>query len=416
MREMKDSGIDWIGEIPKKWVYGRIKYNTYLKGRIGWQGLKSEEFTDVGPNLVTGINFANDTVNWDSCYHITDERYNEAPEIQLQNDDLIMTKDGTIGKVAYINGLPGRASLNSHLLLIRPTTLLICNKYLFWLLKSNIFTSFYTYFKYGSIMDSISQEQFKNFNFYCPSTQYQQQEICAYLNSKCAQIDTILEKTKATIEEYKKLKQSVITEAVTKGLDPTVPMKNSGIEWIGKIPKQWKITKIKNLCSMKSGTNLISEQIDRVGIYPVYGGNGVRGFYTEYNTDCKCLIVGRQGALCGNVKLVNEKIWATEHAVITICSKSVVTEYFFYLLIAMDLNQYSISSAQPGLAVSQIVNLSTCYPPSEEEERIAAYINHKCSEIDTLIDKKQQLVTELESYKKSLIYECVTGKREVPTV
>jgi type I restriction enzyme S subunit len=104
--KMKDSGIEWIGEIPEHWIYGRIKYNTYLKGRIGWQGLKADEFIDEGPYLVTGIHFGNDEVDWDKCYHISAERYNEAPEIHLRVGDLLITKDGTIGKLAYIWCLP----------------------------------------------------------------------------------------------------------------------------------------------------------------------------------------------------------------------------------------------------------------------------------------------------------------------
>lgn len=212
--QMKDSGIEWIGLVPKHWKYGRIKYNTYIKGRIGWQGLKAEEFIDEGPYLVTGMHFGNNCVLWDECYHISKERFEEAPEIHLQQDDLIMTKDGTIGKVAYIDELPDKATLNSHLLLIRPETELFINKYMMWLLKSNVFVSYYTYHSYGSIMASISQEQFKNFSFFCPDIK-EQQEIVEYLNTKCAAIDALIEKKEAFVEEMETYKKSLIYEYVT---------------------------------------------------------------------------------------------------------------------------------------------------------------------------------------------------------
>lgn len=100
--EMKDSGIEWIGEIPKEWKVNKIKHCCYLKGRIGWQGLKSDEFIDEGPFLVTGTDFKNGVVNWETCRHISIERYEEAFQIQLKNDDMLVTKDGTIGKIAIV--------------------------------------------------------------------------------------------------------------------------------------------------------------------------------------------------------------------------------------------------------------------------------------------------------------------------
>src|ERR1700730_12614471 len=112
----KDSGAEWLGKIPEHWNFERLKFNSYVKGRIGWQNLRSDEFTDDGPYLVTGMHIRDGTVNWDDCYHITEERYTIAPEIQLKEWDVLITKDGSIGKLAYIDSLPGKASLNSHLL------------------------------------------------------------------------------------------------------------------------------------------------------------------------------------------------------------------------------------------------------------------------------------------------------------
>lgn len=117
---LRPSGIDWIGDIPSHWVKCRIKQHYYLKGRIGWQGLKADEFMETGPHLVTGTDFRNGRVDWSLCYHISEERYNEAPEIHVENGDILITKDGTVGKLALIDDKPERVSLNSHLLIIRP--------------------------------------------------------------------------------------------------------------------------------------------------------------------------------------------------------------------------------------------------------------------------------------------------------
>ena len=140
---MKPSSTAWIGDIPSNWDIIRMKLYSYLKGRIGWQGLKAEEFIDVGPYLVTGTDFENGRICWERSYHVSEKRYDEAPQIQLQTGDLLVTKDGTIGKLAYVDSLPGKASLNSHLLLIRPLQNKYCNEFLYLVLSSTVFQYYY---------------------------------------------------------------------------------------------------------------------------------------------------------------------------------------------------------------------------------------------------------------------------------
>jgi type I restriction enzyme S subunit len=165
MAEMKPSGIAWIGEIPSDWEIIRLKQYAYLKGRIGWQGLKAEEFVDEGPYLVTGTDFDEGRVCWERSYHISEERYDEAPQIQLRVGDLLVTKDGTIGKLAYIDNLPGKASLNSHLLVVRPLRGKFFNEFLYWVLASTVFQSYYELTSDGSTMDSLSQEKIGDLHF-----------------------------------------------------------------------------------------------------------------------------------------------------------------------------------------------------------------------------------------------------------
>ena len=186
-------------------------------------------------------------------------------------------------------------------------------------------------------------------------------------------------------------------------------MRDSGVEWMGKVPENWNIVALKFLCSMQSGKTLSSEQISEEGKYPVYGGNGLRGYYSEANTFGDYLLVGRQGALCGNVHHVQGEFWATEHAVVTKCSALSDVRYMYYLLLGMNLNQYaSNTAAQPGLAVSQIINVKTCLAPIQEQKLIAVILDEKCSQVDALIANVQAQIEKLKAYKQSLITEVVT--------
>ena len=196
-------------------------------------------------------------------------------------------------------------------------------------------------------------------------------------------------------------------------------MKDSGIEWIGEIPEGWEVVPVKRLCTMQAGKNLTSEQIAPEGTYPVYGGNGIRGFFSDYNCDGQFLTVGRQGALCGNVHKINGKVWATEHAVITTPSSYTILDFLYFLLIGMDLNQYvSSTAAQPGLAVGTLLNLKTCYPCSTlEQTQISNYLNAKCSEIDIMLTKTRSSIEEYKKLKQAVITQAVTkgvrGEREM---
>lgn len=212
--EMKDSGIDYIGEVSKDADIFRLKFFSYMKGRIGWQGLKATDFIEVGPYCVTGTDFIDGKVNWDTCYHVSEERYAMDSNIHIQEGDLLMTKDGTIGKLAIIDKLPDKACLNSHLLIIRPLENKYTNKYLFYVMKSHIFSKYYTIVSSGSTMDSLSQE--KTGNFAIPAyTIEKQKKIVEYLDEKCLDLDEAIKEKKKQLETLEEYKKSFIHEYVT---------------------------------------------------------------------------------------------------------------------------------------------------------------------------------------------------------
>lgn len=186
--------------------------------------------------------------------------------------------------------------------------------------------------------------------------------------------------------------------------------KDSGVKWIGEIPGHWECRKLKFLTSsMQSGDNLTAIQIKEIGKYPVYGGNGIRGYYDDSNCNKQCIVIGRQGALCGNVHIVKKPFWATDHAVVTYANENTDLDFLFYLTKAMNLNQYaSQTAAQPGIAVSAIKNIYTCYPPLPEQEAIVTYLDSKVAKIDEYISIAEKKIAALEELKQTIITEAVT--------
>ena len=396
--EMKDSRADWIGKIPATWDVSKI-------GTLYTQRNEKVSDKDYPPLSVT-------------MKGILPQLATAAKTDDGDNRKLVRVGDFAINSRSDRRGSCGISPYDGSVSLIN--TILVPRKkmhpgYYDWLFHTTLFAD--EFYKWGhGIVDDLWTTRWQEMKrILVPVPPYETQSaIAAYLDTQCAKIDEIIAQAKASIEDYKQWKASIIYEAVTKGLDPNVEMKDSGIEWIGRMPAHWTAPALKHLCTMQAGKNLISEQISTSGEYPVYGGNGQRGYYSDYNANGNFLLVGRQGALCGNVHYVSGKFWATEHAVVTTPSKITNIRYLYYLLIAMDLNQYaSNSAAQPGLSVGNILTVKTLLPPIGEQVRISEFLDNGCPKIDEVITEKQSLIDDLESYKKSLIYEVVTGKRYI---
>jgi len=214
--KLKGSGIEWIGKIPEGWDVIRLKHASWLKGRIGWQGLRSEEFIDEGPYLITGTDFKDGHINWETCVHISEQRFNQDKAIQIKEDDLLITKDGTIGKLAIVKNCPEKVSLNSGVFIIRNNGKYKYNdKYMYYVLQSEEFSLWFDLSNSGnSTIKHLNQEGFYNFAFAYPPLP-EQKAIADYLDEKCSEIDaTIADKQRQleTLDEYKK---SLIFEYVT---------------------------------------------------------------------------------------------------------------------------------------------------------------------------------------------------------
>lgn len=183
--------------------------------------------------------------------------------------------------------------------------------------------------------------------------------------------------------------------------------KNTNIHWLGDIPEHWEVKRIKDVSELRSGDNFTANEFEEDGIYSVYGGNGFRGKTNRFTNNGNYILIGRQGALCGNINYVHGKFWATEHAVVVYISKKTNMKWYGEMLRVMNLNQYSLASAQPGLSVEKIKRLSFPTPPLSEQTAIANYLDQKTAQIDKKVDLLSQKIEKYKELKKSLINETV---------
>lgn len=435
MEQMKNSGNRWIGTIPDTWKVKKIKYMSTLKGRIGWQGLTSDEYQENGPYLITGIDFKDGKINWESCEHVPMKRWEEAKDIQIQNGDLLITKDGTVGKVAIVEDMPAETSLNSGVLRI-VTQEGFNTRFLFWVLQSSVFWNWFNFKNAGnSTIIHLYQGDFAEFMYAYPD-ENEQQLIADFLDSKCNQIDGIISDIQNQIEILKKYKKSLITETVTKGLDAGVPMKDSGVEWIGEIPEHWSVKRIKYVIEgMKDGTHSTFNREDEG--YCLLSAKNVfnDGLHIGENEslisekDYKAIIsngyprkgdvllccVGTIGRTC-----VYELDYpmAFQRSIIFIRPKKIINSKYICYVMQSESSDVQESllinkTAQDGLYMGAAKEIIVTLPPNAEQKEIVNFLDTKCNQIDILIESKQTQLEKMQGYRKSLIYEYVTGKKRV---
>ena len=285
------------------------------------------------------------------------------------------------------------------------------------------------------ISNSTAQPKFNKTNFRqirVPVPPLSEQTaIAAYLDTQCAHIDNIIEKTKLSIEEYQKLKQAVITQAVTKGVRGKREMKDSGIEWIGDVPKEWEVTRIKNIFSLRDERNSLPlEEVNLISLYTDMGvvqhcdlekttGNkasNADGYKLVYENDIIVNIILCWMGAIGRSAYNGVTSPAYD---IYIPSEKIECEYYHHYFRTSGFSGDCFKRGRGIMLMrwrtysDQFRDIRVPCPPIDEQREIIAYLNQKCAEIDTLITKKEQFLTELESYKKSMIYEYVTGKKEV---
>lgn len=425
--EYSDIDIEWIGQYPAGWNLTRVKFESYVKARVGWHGLKSDEFTDEGPYLVTGSDFRGPVIKWDDCYHCDLDRYEQDPYIQLKEGDLLITKDGTIGKVALVCDLDGKAALNSGVFVVRPLADNYTSKFYFWLLQSSVFTGFVDFHKTGSTIVHLYQDTFVNFKYAMPSFT-EQLAIANFLDHETAKIDTLIEKQQQLIQLLKEKRQAVINHAVTKGLNPNVPIRNSGVEWLGEVPEHWEVTRAKFVSNIFVPQRNKPELNDSDGIAwatmedmkDVYI-ESTKKFVNEKDAKTagsKTLKAGAVIASCvGNfgIASINKVEVIINQQLQAFIPYKIKAEFLREIISISKTHFELVGTAATLVYVNQqgFENLPVIVPPENEQEDICSYIKEKCSKFSRMIGQCEIAVHLLQERRTALISAAVTGKIDV---
>ena len=434
MREMKDSGIEWIGEIPADWKVIKNKYLLSLLYSGGTPSVSNNDFYCVegGTPFVSTSDMSTVDYVLSTQKRLTDSGLKDKNLKILPIGTILYSIYATVGAVSE---LKIEAAISQAMLALQVNSKVDKSFYKYNLaaMKDYIFSN-----ANGNTQFNLNAEKVKNFYFVLPNVATQRR-IANYLDHKCSQIDTIIARQQEVIEKLKAYKLSVITEAVTKGLNPNVPMKDSGVEWIGEIPEHWKMVRLKFLLShiidcphetpiySADGDYLVIRTADQdlgklrtdEDMYRLDEGeyqNRIRRMPLEKDD----IVYGREGERWGLACLVPEsnKYCLGQRMLQFRCKRELflprfamwaLNSKFVYLQGAVD----TIGSTSPHVNISTVRNFLIPVLPISEQQEIAEYIDKKMSQLDKEIEHRENLICKLNEYKKSLIYEVVTGKKEV---
>lgn len=412
MQEMKDSGMI------------RLKYVVDIFGRIGFRGYTEQDLVDENEGAITlsPSNIQNMKMDYSKCSFLTWQKYYESPEIKIKNGDVLFVKTGsTYGKVGYVENLPMEATINPQLVVFKNISM--NSKLLFYMLQMSFVKDQCELAVVGGTIPTMSQVKIGNIYIPFPSLA-EQQRIAEFLDRECGKIDGLKADIQAQIDTLEQYKRSVITEAVTHGLNPSAPMKDSGIPWVGKTPEYWKVGRIGGLYELRnqkvSDKDFMPLSVTMKGILPQLE----TAAKTNDGDNRKLVRVGdfainsrsdRRGS-CGisdydgSVSLINTILKPRNR---------MNAKYYNWLfhtpMFADEFYKWGHGIVDDLWTTnwSEMKRISIPLPPIDEQQEIADYLDNKCAAIEQIIaDKKSQIET-LDGYKKSLIFEYVTGKKEV---
>lgn len=401
---MKQSGIDWIGEIPDDWKINQLSQivsqvknkNTGLKETnllsLSYGKIKRKDINTNDGLLPASFDGYNIIGDGDIVLRLTDLQ-NDHTSLRVgraTEQGIITSAYTTLHPVDYDN-----------------------SKYLYYILHS--FDLKKGFYGMGSgVRQGLNFDEVKTLKVPLPS-KATQQRIAEYLDSKCAQIDSIIEESKKSIEEYKAWKQSVIFEAVT-GKNLNCKKKDSGIDTVGLIPIDWKTRRLRFLCDIMTG-NQDTQDANPDGKYNFYVRSPNVERSDSYTFEGEGILMAGDGAGAGKVFHHAYGKYAIHQRVYCFYNfRDINTNFFYYyisLLFSIDMEKGSAQSTVPSVRMPMIKDFTFCFPPLHEQESIAKMLDSKCAQIDSLIAEKESLIADLTEYKKSFIFEVVTGKRSV---
>lgn len=398
----KDSGVEWIGSIPADWQLEKAK----------WLFTKADRPIRKDDEIVTCFRDGQVTLRKNRR---TDGFTNALKEHGYQGirkgDLVIHAMDAFAGAIGVSDSDGKSTPVYAACIPRRRETV---NPYFYAYYMRDLALSGLIVSLAKGIRERSTDFRFNDFsNLTLPLPNYDQQTLIAnFLDQKTAQIDAAIAIKEQQIELLKERKQIIIQQAVTQGLDPNVPMKDSGVEWIGQIPEHWEIKALKFIAYMKSGETLSPDQFTETG-FPAYGGNGLRGYTSTFTNDGDHILIGRQGALCGNVNYASGKFYASEHAIVVYPLNNEDTRWLGEAIRVADFNRLSQSAAQPGIAVNVIKNVLFPHPPLLEQAGISKHIVEAERNIHKSIEIFNLQIEKLKEYKTTLINSAVTGKIKI---
>lgn len=429
-RKMKDSGIEWIGEIPEGWEIRKIKNNFMIYAGATPKSEKAE-YWDGGIPWITPADFK--TTDKYVSYgrkSLTALGYDSCGTTLVPAGSIIFSKRAPVGSVVIAKNT---LCTNQGCLACIPNDA-VNSTYFYYCMS--IFTEQFELVSAGTTFKEIAASTFASFLLPCPPLS-QQNEIVNFLDKESSRIDSMLSKTRSSIEEYKKLKQAVITQAVTKGVRGEREMKDSGNPWFGQIPTDWKLSRVGLHFSIILGKMLCNAPLnDTYTLEPYYcaadvhfdgvaDGERKKMWFSPiekdlYRVSVGDLLVVEGGAGAGGSAIVENQDSYTyiQNSIMIVRSKGNADNRYLRYLLEFLVKQGYIDvvcnkATIPHFTKDKLSCVPFCLCPTGEQKEIADYLDAKCAEIDKLIAKKEQLVKELENYKKSLIFEYVTGKKEL---
>ena len=380
----KPSGVEWIGEIPEGWDIIPFKHCVSINNGADYKKVETDD-DNAYPVVGSGGVFA------------------YATEYMHDGEVIFLGRKGTVDKPLYFIGKFWAIDTMFYAIPNNKCT----GKYLYY--QSLTFP--FDYYMTDTARPSMTQTDLRD-NKICFPPLAEQIAIADYLDAKCAKIDKVVAVQRKRIELLKELKQSIITRAVTKGLDKTAKMKDSGIGWIGKIPEGWEIIPFKHCANINNGADYKKIATDDDDAYPVIGSGGVFAYATEYMYDGEVIFLGRKGTV-DKPLYFSGKFWAIDTMFYAIPQKNSDGKYLYYQSLTFPFDYYMTDTARPSMTQTDLGDNKICLPPLSEQIAIVDYLETKCAVIDRHIAKVEKQIDLLKEYKQSVITECVTGKRKV---
>ncbi|HEC1783186.1 TPA: restriction endonuclease subunit S [Campylobacter lari] len=399
MKNFKDSGIEWLGEIPEHWEIKPLKavFNQ-----------RNEQNTNLKLHTILSLIKDIGVVPYEEKGNIGNKSKEDLQSYKIARiNDLVLNKMnaviGSLGVSAY-NGLVSPIYLVFYI--NSPKYLMSYYSYLFQIKNVQKFLKIYAY-GIMEIRESIDYLDFKKMSLPIPPLK-EQEQIANFLDKKCEQIKNFIEKKEKLINLLKEQKQALINETITKGLNKNVNFKDSGIEWLGEIPQHWEIKKLKYLATIYNGKDQSYITSDD-GIFPIYGSGGIIGKTHQFLYDKQSVLLGRKGTI-DKPLFVEIPFWTIDTMFYTKISCSTYPKYFYYLCLTIDFKTYISGSAIPSMTQSDLIEIIFPFAPLKEQEQIANFLDEKCGKIDLLIEKTEKQIKLIKEYKTTLINQAICGR------